>query len=55
MYTCSIGSLGQNGEHSAVEEIQVSNCSFRGTQNGMRIKTWEVRNSFNLTLNLLVM
>ncbi|KAM0997077.1 hypothetical protein TB1_006397 [Malus domestica] len=37
----SIGSLGQNGEHSAVEEIQVSNCSFRGTQNGMRIKTWE--------------
>ncbi|PQQ14065.1 putative polygalacturonase [Prunus yedoensis var. nudiflora] len=38
----SIGSLGQHGEYSQVEEVQVSNCSFKGTINGVRIKTWEV-------------
>ncbi|KAI4317378.1 hypothetical protein L6164_025250 [Bauhinia variegata] len=37
----SIGSLGENGEYAKVEEIHVRNCSFTGTQNGVRIKTWE--------------
>uniref|UniRef100_A0A2N9I783 Polygalacturonase n=1 Tax=Fagus sylvatica TaxID=28930 RepID=A0A2N9I783_FAGSY len=37
----SIGSLGKNGAYETVEEIQVSNCSFTGTQNAARIKTWQ--------------
>ncbi|CAL2265771.1 unnamed protein product [Prunus armeniaca] len=37
----SIGSLGEHGEYSQVEEVQVSNCTFKGTTNGVRIKTWE--------------
>ncbi|XVF74720.1 hypothetical protein PTKIN_Ptkin13bG0134300 [Pterospermum kingtungense] len=37
----SIGSLGRDGENAAVEEIHVKNCSFNGTQNGARIKTWQ--------------
>ncbi|KAJ7979172.1 Pectin lyase-like superfamily protein [Quillaja saponaria] len=37
----SIGSLGANGAHNTVEEIHVRNCSFKGTQNGVRIKTWQ--------------
>nr|KYP32935.1 putative polygalacturonase At3g15720 family [Cajanus cajan] len=36
----SIGSLGKNGSHEIVEEIYVNNCSFIGTTNGARIKTW---------------
>ena len=40
---CSIGSLGKNGAYETVEEIQVSNCSFTGTQNAARIKTWQVK------------
>ncbi|KAI4344947.1 hypothetical protein L6164_012122 [Bauhinia variegata] len=36
----SIGSLGKNGEYETVEEVHVKNCSFTGTQNGARIKTW---------------
>ncbi|KAK4479993.1 hypothetical protein RD792_013049, partial [Penstemon davidsonii] len=36
----SIGSLGKNGRHEEVEDIQVWNCTFRETQNGVRIKTW---------------
>ncbi|CAB4313629.1 unnamed protein product [Prunus armeniaca] len=34
-------SLGEHGEYSQVEEVQVSNCTFKGTTNGVRIKTWE--------------
>ncbi|KAI4317373.1 hypothetical protein L6164_025246 [Bauhinia variegata] len=37
----SIGSLGENGEYATVEEVRVHNCSFTGTQNGVRIKTWQ--------------
>ncbi|XP_024178638.1 probable polygalacturonase At3g15720 [Rosa chinensis] len=37
----SVGSLGVNESYQTVEEIQVRNCSFNGTQNGARIKTWQ--------------
>ncbi|KAI4344948.1 hypothetical protein L6164_012123 [Bauhinia variegata] len=36
----SIGSLGKNGAYETVEEIHVKNCSFNGSSNGARIKTW---------------
>lgn len=39
---CSIGSLGINGEYDTVEGVYVRNCNFTGTQNGARIKTWQV-------------
>ncbi|KAL6223814.1 hypothetical protein ACLB2K_002672 [Fragaria x ananassa] len=37
----SIGSLGEDGSYSTVEDVQVRNCTFKGTQNGARIKTWQ--------------
>ncbi|CBI36307.3 unnamed protein product, partial [Vitis vinifera] len=37
----SIGSLGVGGASAQVEEIHVDSCSFKGTQNGARIKTWQ--------------
>ncbi|KAL6334025.1 hypothetical protein AAG906_000079 [Vitis piasezkii] len=37
----SVGSLGLNGRTDKVEEVQVRDCTFTGTQNGVRIKTWE--------------
>ncbi|XP_010545770.1 PREDICTED: probable polygalacturonase At3g15720 isoform X2 [Tarenaya hassleriana] len=37
----SIGSLGKDGEKASVEEVYVQNCSFTGTTNGARIKTWQ--------------
>ncbi|KAK7350539.1 hypothetical protein VNO77_09273 [Canavalia gladiata] len=33
-------SLGKNKSRSTVEQVHVRNCSFTGTQNGARIKTW---------------
>jgi len=39
----SVGSLGRNGNYDTVEEVYVSNCSFTNTQNGARIKTWQVK------------
>ncbi|RDX62536.1 putative polygalacturonase, partial [Mucuna pruriens] len=33
-------SLGRNNSHEIVEEVYVKNCSFIGTTNGARIKTW---------------
>lgn len=41
MYVCSIGSLGKDGAYATVEDVNVRNCSLRGTQNGLRIKTWQ--------------
>lgn len=38
----SIGSLGKQGEAAAVEEVHVKNCTLNATQNGLRIKTWQV-------------
>ncbi|XP_050387211.1 probable polygalacturonase At3g15720 [Argentina anserina] len=37
----SVGSLGAHGSYSTVEDVQVRNCTFRGTTNGARIKTWQ--------------
>ncbi|XP_077233344.1 putative polygalacturonase At3g15720 [Tasmannia lanceolata] len=37
----SIGSLGQDGSQAMVEKIHVEHCTFNGTSNGARIKTWE--------------
>ncbi|KAF8389108.1 hypothetical protein HHK36_025794 [Tetracentron sinense] len=37
----SVGSLGGSGAHDTVEEVHVKNCSFTGTMNGVRIKTWQ--------------
>jgi galacturan 1,4-alpha-galacturonidase len=36
----SIGSLGKNVEEKDVTGIYVKHCTFKGTQNGIRIKTW---------------
>ncbi|GLJ21763.1 hypothetical protein SUGI_0406150 [Cryptomeria japonica] len=37
----SIGSLGEHGEESNVEKIDVREVVFDGSQNGARIKTWQ--------------
>ncbi|CAN0889163.1 Probable polygalacturonase At3g15720, partial [Linum grandiflorum] len=37
----SVGSLGAGGEYAQVEGVHVKHCTFTGTQNGARIKTWE--------------
>ncbi|EFH45536.1 predicted protein [Arabidopsis lyrata subsp. lyrata] len=36
----SIGSLGQGGASEVVQNVNVRHCTFSGTQNGARIKTW---------------
>ncbi|KAJ7951135.1 putative Pectin lyase-like superfamily protein [Quillaja saponaria] len=36
----SIGSLGKYDDEDEVEEISVKNCTFEGTSDGVRIKTW---------------
>ncbi|XP_025697374.1 probable polygalacturonase At3g15720 [Arachis hypogaea] len=37
----SIGSLGRNGAYETVEMVHVQNCTFNGSSNGARIKTWK--------------
>ncbi|XP_023526898.1 probable polygalacturonase At3g15720 [Cucurbita pepo subsp. pepo] len=37
----SIGSLGEDGATSAVEEVRVQDCHLKGTMYGARIKTWQ--------------
>ncbi|KAH7834706.1 hypothetical protein Vadar_018811 [Vaccinium darrowii] len=37
----SIGSLGENQSEGTVEEVHVVGCTFTGTQNAARIKTWQ--------------
>ncbi|GAU48347.1 hypothetical protein TSUD_267720 [Trifolium subterraneum] len=37
----SVGSLGKDRTYAAVEHIYVKNCTFNGTSNGARIKTFE--------------
>lgn len=36
----SVGSLGKGPNEADVEEVHVWNCTFVGTQNGVRVKTW---------------
>ncbi|KAL0281897.1 UNVERIFIED_CONTAM: Polygalacturonase [Sesamum angustifolium] len=36
----SVGSLGGYAEEKDVQGIYVKNCTFIGTQNGVRVKTW---------------
>ncbi|KAL9156681.1 hypothetical protein ABFS82_09G093800 [Erythranthe guttata] len=49
----SIGSLGQHGKHDEVEGIKVLNCTLNGTDNGVRIKTWQGGSGFarNITFS----
>ncbi|KAG8379848.1 hypothetical protein BUALT_Bualt07G0132100 [Buddleja alternifolia] len=47
----SIGSLGKNGEHGTVEAISIRNCTFNGTTNGVRIKTWQGGSGFARNIN----
>ncbi|XP_031261744.1 probable polygalacturonase At3g15720 [Pistacia vera] len=42
----SIGSLGANGAMARVKNINVSDCSFKGSTNGARIKTWQGGSGF---------
>ncbi|XP_028766596.1 probable polygalacturonase At3g15720 [Neltuma alba] len=42
----SIGSLGIGGTYGAVEEVHVRNCTFTRSSNGARIKTWEVKHTY---------
>ena len=42
MPVASVGSLGKDGAYHTVEAVFVKNCTFNGTRNGARIKTWEV-------------
>lgn len=37
----SVGSLGKSSGEMDVVGIHVSNCTINGTQNGVRIKTWQ--------------
>ncbi|VVA36227.1 PREDICTED: probable polygalacturonase [Prunus dulcis] len=37
----SVGSLGEDGAYETAEEVHVRNCTFNGTKNGARIKTWQ--------------
>jgi polygalacturonase len=39
----SAGSLGKDKKYATVEHVYVKNCTFNGTSNGARIKTYEVR------------
>ncbi|QCE13052.1 polygalacturonase [Vigna unguiculata] len=36
----SVGSLGRNGDDARVENVHVRNCTFLGSSNGVRLKTW---------------
>lgn len=37
---CSIGSLAKDLEEEGVQNVTVTNAIFKGTQNGLRIKSW---------------
>lgn len=44
----SVGSLGKDNSYATVEDVRVQNCTFTGTSNGGRIKTFEVRRLITL-------
>ncbi|KAE8125440.1 hypothetical protein FH972_020247 [Carpinus fangiana] len=48
----SVGSLGRMANEEDVSGLTVTNCTFTGTQNGLRVKTWAssfASNAFDLT------
>ena len=45
---CSIGSLGKDQQEAGVQNVTIKTVTFTGTQNGVRIKSWE-----NLAMGLL--
>ncbi|KAL2319400.1 hypothetical protein Fmac_028369 [Flemingia macrophylla] len=53
----SIGSLGKNRSHEIVEDVHVHNCSFVGTTNGARIKTWPGGSGYarNITFDQIIL
>ncbi|GAB4836795.1 hypothetical protein Ancab_001708 [Ancistrocladus abbreviatus] len=53
----SVGSLGANGAYEVVEHVLVKNCTFNGTQNGARIKTWEGGSGYakNITFEEIIL
>lgn len=40
MYVYSIGSLGKDYNERGVQNVTVKRTTFRGTDNGLRIKAW---------------
>lgn len=44
----SVGSLGQSANEEDVSGLTVTNCTFIGTQNGLRVKTWATSFSSNV-------
>ncbi|KAK4575935.1 hypothetical protein RGQ29_026767 [Quercus rubra] len=54
----SVGSLGGGPNEEDVSGLTVTNCTFIGTQNGLRVKTWArsyASNVFNLTFEDIIM
>ncbi|XP_065628573.1 exopolygalacturonase [Quercus suber] len=54
----SVGSLGKLPNEEDVSGLWVTNCTFIGTQNGLRVKTWATpysSNVFNLTFEDIIM
>ncbi|KAL1551402.1 endo-polygalacturonase [Salvia divinorum] len=47
----SIGSLGKDGKREEVEAINIRNCTFNRTSNGVRIKTWQGGSGFARKIN----
>ncbi|XP_065851159.1 probable polygalacturonase At3g15720 [Euphorbia lathyris] len=47
----SVGRLGKDGRNDTVEDVQVQYCTFNGTQNGARIKTWQGGLGFAKTIS----
>jgi polygalacturonase len=41
LLSCSVGSLGKYPSLNGVTNVTVNGASFTGTQNGVRIKTWQ--------------
>ncbi|XP_075669673.1 uncharacterized protein LOC142639364 [Castanea sativa] len=54
----SVGSLGGGPNEEDVSGLTVTNCTFIGTQNGLRVKTWArsyASSVFNLTFEDIIM
>ena len=54
----SVGSLGGGPNEEDVSGLMVTNCTFKDTDNGLRVKTWArsyASNVFNLTFEDIIM